>query len=93
MWTGDGLISFDLIYNYQKIALQLMGLMLHWQRLMMGIQSKTKEGILGTFAGHQTFGNIIVFALLKDRTEGKEVFSSKTSLNVRRKETIQMCIS
>ena len=93
MWTGDGLISFDFLYNYQKIALQLMGLMLHWQRLMTGIQSKTKEGILGTFAGHQTFGNIIVFALLKDRTEGKEVFSSKTSLNVRRKETIQMCIS
>ena len=52
----------------------------------MGIQSKMKEGILGTFAGHQTFGNLIVFALLKDRTEGKELLSSKTSLNVRRRE-------
>ena len=52
----------------------------------MGIQSKMKEGILGTFAGHQTFGNLIVFALLKDRIEGKELLSSKASLNVRRGE-------
>ena len=51
---------------------------------MIGIQSKTKEGILGTFAGHQTVGNLIIFALLKDRTEGKELLLSETSLNARR---------
>ena len=53
---------------------------------MIGIQSKTKEGILGTFAGHQTVGNLIIFALLKDRTEGKELLLSETSSNVRRGE-------
>ena len=42
------------------------------------------RGILETFAGHQTVGNLIIFALLKDRTEGKELLLSETSLNVRR---------
>ena len=44
------------------------------------------RGILETFAGHQTVGNLIIFALLKDKTEGKELLLSETSLNVRRGE-------
>ena len=43
MGTWDGSISFDFIYNYQKTALQLIGLALHLWRPMIEIQSKTKE--------------------------------------------------
>ena len=52
----------------------------------MEFKARRKRGILETFAGHQTVGNLIIFALLKDRTEGKELLLSETSLNVRRGE-------
>ena len=52
----------------------------------MEFKARRKRGILETFAGHQTVGNLIIFALLKDRIEGKELLSSKASLNVRRGE-------
>ena len=38
---------------------------------MIGIQSKTQKGNFETLVGHQSVGNLIIFALLKDRTEGK----------------------
>ena len=53
---------------------------------MIGIQSKTQKGNFETLVGHQSVGNLIIFALLKDRTEGKELLLSETSSNVRRGE-------
>ena len=68
---GHGVfLSFDFIYSYQT-ALQSIGLMLHLWILMIGIQSKTQKGNFETLVGHQSVGNLIIFALLKDRTEGK----------------------
>ena len=35
---------------------------------MIGIQIKTKRGVLGTFSGYQSIENLDVFAILKDKT-------------------------
>ena len=47
-------------------------------------QSKTQKGNFGMLAGHQSVGNLIIFALLKDRTEGKVlVVHEQTNLVLR----------